>query len=735
MLHPRTYNCSTVLWAGLLLCALAHGQSPIPVEQPPERPGMVMLNLPENVEISVLADYVGQRMGLNFIYDEQVRGKLVTLKVTQEIPVTSLMALLESALRAKGLAITETGIPGTLRIETGSELPKLSRAPGEVKGAEAVGVVTTLFRLRHASTTRVEPVLTPFLSISTASLTSIPEHGMLIVTDYASNMRKLGELITMLDQPGSEAVVRFVPVSHLPAASLAQKLTALLTGQPGEPASVTVVADERTNQVAVIGQAARVGGVMDLLKSLDVSLGLETRIYRFAVASPEQVDRLVRELIGEVADKRLYKATADREANLLIATATSEIHAQIELLRRELDIAPSDTQSRIRFYKLKYARAEDVLNTIISIEGGSDVSSLSLDGPAFGTGNTVPAAYRGPTEPEVNDPGRDPDRSQGSSSVSKKSVRLRDARVIADAPTNQVIVVAEPPAHPTYERLIHQLDIRRPQVLVEATVVEIDTTNGFSLGVEVIGSDGRDSDDRKALNFSSFGLSSFDPNTSSLRLTPGVGFNGAVLTADVASVVIRALESDSRARVVARPSVLINDNAEGELSSEAEEPFATLNSNGIAGATTSLGGFVSAGTRIVVVPQISEDESLKLEYDITLSSFSSDGSDVLPPSRKTNHLKSEATIPDGHTIVVGGLTRNTFMEAVDRVPLLGKIPVVEYFFSSRVSDKTQTTLFVFIRATILRDDKFKDLKLLSADAATEADLPGDSPTSEPVGVR
>jgi type II secretory pathway component GspD/PulD (secretin) len=152
-------------------------------------------------------------------------------------------------------------------------------------------------------------------------------------------------------------------------------------------------------------------------------------------------------------------------------------------------------------------------------------------------------------------------------------------------------------------------------------------------------------------------------------------------------------------------------------------------------ATTSFGGYSSAGTVISVTPQISEGDHLKLKYEITLSSFDEDRTETLPPARQTNSLTSEATIPNGSTIVVGGLTWENVSETVDRVPLLGRVPLLEYAFSSRNHSARQTTLFVFIRAVVLREDRFESLKVLSSDAARRAGLGDDRPAREPAEIR
>ncbi|MEX2672287.1 MAG: secretin N-terminal domain-containing protein [Phycisphaeraceae bacterium] len=735
----------TMLFAGIAVALAAAPVSGAELDAGDDDASMVALNFPENMDIKVLVDYVGKRLDINFIYDEQILNKKVTIVTPQGVPAGSLMTLLESALKMKGLTVSPTEVPGLMRVEAARALTARSVGPNAADAtlleAGPTTAITRVFTLEHTTPQRAAEVVTPFLSTSNATLTPLSEDNLVIVTDYLDNMPKLEEILALVDRPGEDVGIEFVAVEHLEAEALAQKATELLSAEAqrrgqatsGERAAgVSVTADARTNRVVVVGPASQSEHAIALIASLDISLGLETQIYPFAVASPDHVDDLVKKLIGERTAKRLYNSATDRNANLLIATTTPAIHSQIQSLKEALDKPIEESQYPVRFYKLQNAKAKDVLATLRSIEGSEGLADVSVDGVTAGVGNEDELAIRGPTEQEVNRraerdiPGI---RSDGD----EASVTLGEARVMADEPSNMIIVVARPAMQRLYEKLIERLDLRRPQVLIEATVVAVDTTDGFSLGVEISQSEEIEGGDGRVLNFSSFGLSDVDPATGELTLRPGIGFNGALLSADIADVILRALETDQRARVVSRPSVLINDNAMGVLFSEREEPFASVNASDTV-ATTSLGGYVSAGTRIEVTPQISEGDHLKIVYEITLSDFGDDTADGLPPSRQNNSITSEATIPNGHTIVVGGLTRDNASEAIDRVPILGSIPYLELLFSSRTEDVQKTTLFVFIRAVILRDDKFADLKSLSGDSVRDAEISGEFPDSEPVVI-
>jgi len=759
------------LCAGSLCAQTAAPAAPPSQEVAGEPAGMVTLNLPEEVELKTLIDYIGKRRGINFLYDEQIAGRKVSIKSNQQIPAASMMALLESALKMKGLTLAPTDVPGMMRIELTKQLTSVSAGVVQKEGDSGGGGVrsgialTRVFEFRHANQQRIEQMIVPFLSVPTANVTVLPDLGLVVVTDYAENMKKIEELLSLIDRPGRKIESRFVPVVNVEAATLAQKLTALMTGRAkarggsgggpgtasgGDPmGGVTVLPDERTNQLAILGPTSEVEEAAALVAALDTPLGLETKVYAFTVAAPEQVDRLVKSLIGEVAAKRLYKSTIDRDTNLLVVAATPEIHNQIDALVKTLDKPAAEKQSPIRFYKLENAKAADVLVTLQGIEGDSGLRDASIDGLSSASAALrIPStiAYKGPNEADANATVAPPlpgEESVKSARRARQPLQLRDARIMADEPSNTIIIIAEPAMQGVYEKLIRRLDVRQPQVLIEATVIAMDTTDGFQLGVEISKTGSVNGGEGRLLNFSSFGLSEVDKNTGALTIKPGLGFNGALVSADIANIVIRALESNSRVKVLSRPSVLINDNAIGKLASQNEEPFSTVSASGVAGATTSFGGFASAGTSIEVSPQISEGEHLKLKYKIELSSFSSSSSTTtggttstldLPPARQKNVLESEATIPDGFTIIVGGLTRESYRNTIDRVPILGRIPVVEYLFSNRSTDKSQATLFLFIRAVILRDDQFKDLKAVTGEATRKTDLPSppDAPASEPV---
>lgn len=692
----------------------------------------VRLGLPPNVELRLLIDYVADRMGINVLYGDEVARARVTLKAPVEVPVDALPGVLESALRMNGLALVDADQDGWKRVIPLQGMAATTRSFGD--GSEpANAVVTQLFELKHIAPARIDAITRPFLTPQGANLIVDAERGLVILTDFKSQVDLVHELIERLDQPTPPPAVVFLPVKHVPAPRLAQSLTQLLnTSQRlnsgrntaglsasggGGRGGLEVTADERSNRLVLIGSDQAVEEARGLVEQLDIDLGLVTKVYPLSHVPPERLDGLVKQLVDPMAVDRLYLSTIDPDSGYLVVSATPGIHERVEELRVQVDVPLTEVASPVRFYKLENADAAEVLATIRAIEGGAGLEGIDLttpDTPVVGNGMSGS------------------DELNGLPVVSPfTAVQGRDATVTADQNLNSIIVVAEPSVQRVYESLIQQLDKRRPQVMIEATIVTLDTTDGFTLGVEISGGDFEG--DFQSFTFSQFGLSEVS-DTGRLDLLPGVGFNGAVLSADIADIVVQALKTDGRTSVVSAPKILVNDNATGTIASVAEAPVASIN-QGQNSDTTTFNGFVEAGTTISVTPQIAEGDHLRLEFEVSLESFAGEGSDTLPPPRSSNSVTSEVTIPDGATIVVGGINRKDISESVSRIPLLGEVPLLEYLFSSRSTTETESTLFVFLKPVILRDDRFADLKFYSAHDAESAGMPPEFPTSRPMVVR
>ena len=109
-----------------------------------------------------------------------------------------------------------------------------------------------------------------------------------------------------------------------------------------------------------------------------------------------------------------------------------------------------------------------------------------------------------------------------------------------------------------------------------------------------------------------------------------------------------------------------------------------------------------------------------------------DNPGLLPPQRKIDRVGSVVTIPDGKTVVVGGLKRGSTSEAFSGVPWIEKIPVLRELTSKTTTEDKCTSFFLFIRPKILRDSQFRDLQYLSGKDIREMEIPANEPVSRPM---
>lgn len=755
--------------------------------------GLVQINLQGDVKLDVFVTYLSKRLGLKFLYDTDISNRSVTVRTPAEVPVESLMTLLGSVLRSEGLAIVDSEVDGWKRIVDVSEIGLYASQEdaGAVLARDgAAAPVTQVFVLEHLQATSLANVIKPLLTPKSSQTVTLAETNTLVVTDYSVNVARLSKLIEMIDRPAGEVVFEFYDVKHQSSETLAEQVQSVLseaTSAAPKPAAsrtqaVQLINEPYGNRIIAAGDPALVKQALDLLQRLDVSLDVRTRAYRLRNLTAERLDTVVQGFLPPQDKERAYSSTIDEDGNLLVVRTTDSIHRQIETLIRQLDRPVETEDSPLRFYKLKNASAVDVLYSLLALQDAYGSGQAYGAGVPYGVvspfggvpvvpGGAFPGIGGGLNLGVPTTPGQVPGQSltttrlplaPGENGVDGRSDQIVNnenplasplansfgglqaggfggtaslpggARVSADPTTNSIIVVAPASVQPMYAKLIESLDQRRPQVLIEAKIVAINTTDNYSLGVEVSAGDRTGAS--RLFEFTSFGLSQVDPITGALTVIPSLGFNGTLVDPDVADVVVQALAQHTRAKVLAAPKILVNDNSTGKLESTVSIPFASVNASETV-STTSLGGDQQAGTIITVTPHINEDNHLQLVFDVEFSSFEGAGVANLPPPRQIDRVGSTVTIPDGQTIIVGGLKRVSQTDSFTGVPLLERIPIIRELSSLSSENGATTSFFLFIRPMILRDSLFRDLKFYSGQETRSAGIPGEFPNSAPLLMR
>jgi general secretion pathway protein D len=312
--------------------------------------------------------------------------------------------------------------------------------------------------------------------------------------------------------------------------------------------------------------------------------------------------------------------------------------------------------------------------------------------------------------------------AQGGAQPGAGARPAEEGSVWADVQTNALVINAQPEMMRSLMTIVDKLDIRRPQVLVEAIIVEVSADRTAELGVTWAVDGSKDNNAAGVTNFPSAGPGvvqlgsaigtdgNIDP-TSLIGdgITLGVGRISDSGTSFAA--ILHALQGDANTNIISTPSVVTTDNEEASLNVGQEVPFLTgsFTSTGT-GTGVGIGGnpFQTVqrqqiGTKLTITPQISEGNTLILEISQEVSSIASSSQGAVDIVTNQRTIDTTVIVEDGDILVLGGLIEDTLRENDQRVPILGSIPLLGNLFRSRTTNKVKTNLLVFIRPKILRD--------------------------------
>jgi len=619
----------------------------------------------------------------------------------------------------------------------------------------------------------------------------------LIVSDLTPRLDQAMRLIELLDIPGEPMTVTEVPAENLSAIQLVAVTMQLMERRDGKGTasllpspdgrSVLVIAPESRHQtwkdalrmldkrepVAVVSYIPRYFELKEVAHLIEetIKVGGVSGPGATSVGTPSQpASGSVG--AGAAGDDR-FRVVQDDLTGSLLVTATASQHEQVAALIEKLNASPPDGRRPPRILKVRNRPVEEVLGVLRElVASGSlgavdDVSqpatatgSAILPGPSAGartatssstgspTSTPTPGAEGSGTTPgpsgyrsqrtDPRSPGYDSDTDRGSSrsrggTGAGRRDGMGDLSLSLDKGTSSIIAVGDPRVVAQLEQLIKLLDVRQPQVMVQALVVNLSESDSRNLGIELEGQINLSGDSLLRLS-SLFGLSAAGSQIG--NRTASGGGTGLLLSPGEFAAVIRAIESLTKGRSVSVPQVLVSNNEQAVFNSVIEQPYATRTDGAGEDATTSFGGVASAGTVITAKPQIGEGDHLLLQFTVELSSFVGQSPDNnLPPPKQTNNVSSSVTLPDGYTVAVGGLELTSQGDSVDQIPLLSSIPILGELFKNRTESSSKSKFYVFLRADVLRRTDFEDLKYLSGIHSADAEIDDGFPDLEPRMIR
>jgi general secretion pathway protein D len=383
----------------------------------------------------------------------------------------------------------------------------------------------------------------------------------------------------------------------------------------------------------------------------------------------------------------------DERSNRIVLAGDAEQRLAMRALIAELDV-PVESSGRVQVVYLRYAKAEDLVPVLKKLATNESLLNSVAGLESQTEGGAQKAA---PTQ---------------VSNLDKSALEERIS-IEADERTNSVIISAPPPIVTALKGVVKELDIRRAQVLIEAILVEVTESKQAELGVDWV-----------ANGPNGVGLINFSGTIPSLVANAGnpaaqasaIGIGATAAMGEISAdnqgwgALIRALNSDNQANVLATPTLLTLDNEEAEIIVGKEVPFQTgsytTNSSGSSNPFTTVER-EEVGLKLKIKPQINEGDEVFLEVDQELSSvLPADGAVDLQTSKR--QIKTNIIVGDGKMIVLGGLLDERETEVTAKIPGLGDIPLIGGLFRSKQNKREKVNLMIFLRTVIVKNNRMSD---------------------------
>jgi general secretion pathway protein D len=438
--------------------------------------------------------------------------------------------------------------------------------------------------------------------------------------------------------------------------------------KPLVPATGFLTAHSETNSLLIADESANVKRLVSMVRQIDQAGSIDMEAIKLEHASAKNVAGVVTSLIS-TEDAKTFSIAADERTNSVLMSGEPTTRKQVRSLVSQLD-KPLTASGSTRVVYLNYLDAKEMLPIL-----------------------------RGMSE-----------------SIQKDSKQVKDAgstiNIEASESANALVMTAPPDMLDAMEKVIEQIDIRRAQVLLEAIIVEVNRDFTESLGVEwntnLSSTDGIES-------VTNFGLKGVDVSSGEVSfigsgLSLGFFHNGSL------RALLQALASQTDANILSTPSILTLDNHEAEILVGSNVPFISGQSQGTPGSDGD-GGFEDPfttierqdiGVTLKITPQINEGDSVTLDVLQEIESISESTtvtSDIVTNKRS---IKTKVLVADETILVLGGLISDETSELVNKVPILGDLPLVGTFFRSTTETIKKKNLMVFIHPVIVSSDNIAE---------------------------
>lgn len=664
----------------------------------------------EKATINEVLDQISRIKCMNFILSDAVKGKNdITIVSRSPVTVGQAYAAFLSALEANGMALVPAGafwkvverkdsakttIPmyeirdGVLQRLTPDE-----KREGDFPNSDAQ--VTLIYDVKYANKDQVQNLVRNLMS-KNADLQT-PVGSMFILTDSGSNILRILEVLDKIDVEGTSNRLNVVTVQYADVASIAQKLNEIFgVGANG--------ADKGKGAAVKRGKVPKADG--------GAEAAAET-------AAGEESD--------SITDVSIEKIIPDERSNQLLIISSPKAFEKVLDVLRILDVPPIDGGGgEVKMFVVPLANMD------------AQKAEATLSALAQGSAAKKPTTEKG--------------GAKAKEAAAAASLFEGEVKVKADETTNSLVVVATGRDFRALKSVIEKLDVRRPQVFVEAAIMEVALNQNRSVGlnayastpVPTVGGTGigiiANEGGRQLFQDSAKAVAGqqalaalveqgrLDGNTigpvvdaaSNLSSLLGfLAFQGPGvevipgLTLPSVGAVLNLLQSNTNVDILSTPHIMTTDNEKAEISVGQRVPVVRGIAPVSGAGSLGLGGlqqvaYEDVKLKFAITPHVNSDGEVRIELEQEVSDLGgqvSVGNGLTQPIITNRNVKNVVVAKDQQTIAIAGLISDRKGDTESKIPFFGDIPIVGWLFKTWTDNKAKTNLLIVLTPYIVRNDE------------------------------
>jgi len=654
----------------------------------------VVLNFPGSPPIEIV-DHYERVTGKRIIRDANLTGPNIYIVAPEPVPKAEAIRLMEASLLLNGFVFVPAG-ENTVKIlnAVGGKSPRaegvqLYASASALPGTDSV--VSYFMPLSYISTEEALPIIQAHVVINPqyGALVPVPNAQALLITEKVPLIRQVIGLRELIDVPPAKISTEFIELKRANAERVVETINQLIEkrkssqGRPG-------AAPNPGNPQAAAAAAAAAAAPDPLLSLTDAQIIADPRTNRIIIMTRPTNVVYLRNLVLEF--DRAVTLMDPFEMPLRYLPAAEALPVLADLLAEEDDQkgaaigGPGQTTQTTQTTQQNRSTRRSSTTTSSSTGGGG----------AGGAPNLLDA--------EVQD-------------TAPQSISIGKTTLIADNRANSILVLGPPESRDKVRTILERLDKRPMQVYLSTVIGQLTLGDDIQTGIDVLQrfvSDGTHGVASSLISRLGDGEGSVIPgNLTRSDLFPrlaGLSIYGSI--DDVVDILVKGVDGTNRFRILSRPSVYTANNKPATIESgqRVAVPTTTLSdiSNGGFGNNTNTAvqsniQYEDVVLKLEVLPLINSEREVTLQ--IAQQNDTIVGSQVIAgntvPTIGTQALTTTVTVPNQSTIVLGGLITESKERTTQGVPLIGRIPILGYFFRETKDAKDRSELIIMIQPTVI----------------------------------